>query len=251
MVIKKALNKILLFLGNFSQNFLQVAYLLFRFKFNFVDFLKYSNQFISSVVLPIAVIAIAMGVVLAVQLGPEFVSRGMGNQMGILATITMTRELIPIVGSFMIATQYGTGFAAELAHMKISEQIDALKVLKVNPLLYLVAPRVLAVVVFAPILLWLASIVAVVSCYITIWTKMRVNLHGYLNTILDYLKVTDILLCMIKSAIFGAIIMITATTIGLETQGGAREVGKSTTNSVILAFILIVIFDYLITAIYL
>lgn len=238
-------------MGSFVTNFFSLSSYLFKVKFRFNDFIANSSNFISSVAISLTVVSIALGTVLAIQLGPEFVSHGLGNHMGILSAITMTRELIPIVGSFIIATQYGTGFAAEIANMKITEQIDALKVFQVSPIFYLVIPRFLAVVVFAPLLLWLNAIISVASCYITLWLKLDVSLRGFLKSIVENFKVTDISIIFIKSIIFGAIIILTATTIGLETTGGAKEVGKSTTKSVILSFIIIIVVDYIITAIYL
>ncbi len=251
MVLKKFLYDLYVFARDFIRNLLLVITYLVKGQLIIPEFTKYSNSFISNAIMPISVIAVALGVVLAIQLGPEFNSRGMINQLGILAAITLTRELIPIVGSFMIATQFGTGFAAELANMKITQQIDALKVFEVDPIAYLVVPRLVSVALFAPLILWMACIISAISCYLTVWFKFDSNLHGFLSTILDYFKVGDILLCFVKASIFGGIIILTSATVGLATVGGAKEVGKSATKSVIFSFIFIVIVDYIITSIYL
>ena len=251
MTLKKFLFSSYTFASDFTRNLLLVITYMIKGDLGIRSFIKYSNSFITNAILPISVIAIALGVVLAVQLGPEFNAKGMGNQLGILAAITLTRELIPIVGSFMLATQYGTSFAAELANMKITQQIDALKVFEVDPVSYLVLPRFLSMTLFAPVILWLACIISVISCYLTVWFKYDASFTGYLSTILDYFKVGDILLCFVKAAIFGGIIILTSATVGLTTVGGAKEVGKSATRSVILSFIFIVIMDYIITSIYL
>lgn len=220
-------------------------------KIPWADFVYQSSFLISNVIGPVFIIAIAMGVVIGIQLGPEFVSRGLGNQLGILSAITMSRELIPVVGSMMIATQYGTGIAAEIANMKITEQIDALKIFKVSPIYYLAVPRFLAAVLFCPVVIWLGSLIAVTSSYLTVWLKEGLSFQGFLGSIWAYFKVDDLMLCIYKAAVFGAIIVLTAVTLGFETKGGAKEVGNATTMTVITSFILIILADYLITALYL
>lgn len=196
-------------------------------------------------------ISIALGIVMAVQLGPEFVSRGLGNQLGLLTAITMTRELIPVVGALMIATQYGTSIAAEIANMKITEQVDALTVLKVDPIYQLALPRFFAAVCFTPLLIFLGDLVSLLASFVTLRLREDIRLTGLLTNIQNYFLMDDIWLCLLKSSIFGAVIVLTAITIGLEVKGGAKEVGKATTMTVILSFIFIVLIDYIITSIYL
>ncbi len=238
-------------MGHAGINFSAICYSVAHGKFNSTDFIKYSVVFCYSVMLPVFIIAVALGVVIGVQLGPEFVSKGLGSDLGILSALTMTRELVPVVGSLMIATQYGTGLAAELANMKITEQIDALKVFKINPIEHLVVPRFLAAVTFTPVIIWLASLIAVGSSYVTVWLTEGLRLKGFLRSIWAYYKLSDISLCLIKSAVFGGMIVVIATTLGLQVEGGAREVGKATIMTVILSFVSIVLVDYIITTIYL
>ena len=224
---------------------------IFQLKIPWADFIHQSSYLIFNVINPVFIISIALGIVIGIQLGPEFISRGLGNQLGILSALTMTRELIPVVGSMMIATQYGTGIAAEIANMKITEQIDALKIFRVDPLYYLAVPRFLAAVLFCPVIIWLGSLLAVISSYLTVWLREGLSFQGFLGTIWSYYKVDDMFLCIYKASIFGAIIVITAITLGFQAKGGAKEVGGATTMTVILSFILIVLADYIITAIYL
>ncbi len=238
-------------MGCIGRNISEIFYSIAWGRFSVADFLKHSVLLCYSVMVPVFIIAIALGVVIGVQLGPQFVSKGLGSDLGILSALMMTRELVPVVGSLMIATQYGTGLAAELANMKITEQIDALKVFKVSPIEYLVVPRFLAAVIFTPLIIWLASLIAIASSYVTVWLTEGLRLKGFLRSIWTYYKVSDISLCLTKSAIFGGMIVLIATTLGLETEGGAKEVGKATTMTVILSFIMIVLVDYVITTIYL
>lgn len=239
------------FLGDLLHNLLLILKSIIAGKIPWSDFIYQSSYLIFNIIIPVFIISIALGVVIGIQIGPEFVSRGLGNQLGILSAITMSRELIPVVGSMMIATQYGTGIAAEVANMKITEQIDALKVFKISPIYYLAVPRFLAAVLFCPVVIWLGSLMAVTSSYVTVWLKEGLSFQGFLGSIWSYYKIDDIMLCIYKAAIFGAIIVLTAITFGFQAKGGAKEVGNATTMTVIVSFILIVLADYFITALYL
>jgi len=200
---------------------------------------------------PVFAIMIALGVVIGVQIGPEFVDRGIGSQLGILSALSMTRELAPVIGSLMIATQFGSGIAAELANMKITEQVDALKVFNVDLVAYLIIPRFISAVLFVPVVIWLAAIMGVVSSLMTVWLTEDISIQAFVSNIWTYLVIDDILLCLTKSSAFGAVIVIIASTLGLDTKGGAKEVGRATTLTVIFSFIAIVALDYLLTSIYL
>jgi phospholipid/cholesterol/gamma-HCH transport system permease protein len=212
---------------------------------------KESYRFVANVIGAVMLIAVALGVVIGVQIGPEFISRGLGSKLGILCALTMTRELIPIVGSMMVATQYGTGIASEIANMKVTEQVDAIKVLGINPLYYLALPRLITIALLNPLILWIASVVGVLSTYITVWIRDGLSFHSYIGSIESYFKISDILLCLFKASVFGILIVIIAVYFGMNTSGGAREVGKATTQTVIVSFATIVVVDYFITFIYL
>ena len=215
------------------------------------EFLAQADRLLSSSWQSVAAIMLALGVAIGVQLAPEFESRGIGSEMGIVSALTMIRELGPVMGSLMIATQYGSSTAAELSNMKITEQVDALKVFRVSPVSFLVLPRLLAALFLFPIINWLASLLGVVSCYITANMVAEIQLRSFANSIWSYLKVEDLMLCFIKSAIFGALVVLIASSVGLSTSGGAKEVGKATTTTVIVSFVMIVVVDFLITALYL
>jgi phospholipid/cholesterol/gamma-HCH transport system permease protein len=249
--VKETLNSFLIFMGNIGRNFAGISYSIAWGKFSVADFFKDSVALCYGVMMPVFIIAIALGVVIGVQLGPQFVSKGLGSDLGILSALMMTRELVPVVGSLMIATQYGTGLTAELANMKITEQIEALKVFRVNPIEYLVVPKFLAAVIFTPVIIWLASLIAIASSYITVYLTEGLRFKGFMRSIWTYYKISDISLCLTKSAVFGGMIVLIAITLGLEVEGGAKEVGKATTLTVILSFIMIVLVDYVITTIYL
>lgn len=220
-------------------------------RFDRRELLSHSAKVAFDTVPIIFVTMIALGVVIGVQLAPEFAKYGIARNIGIVSAIAMLREIAPIIGCMMFATQYGAGIAAEVANMKITEQVDALKVMKVDPLEYLLAPRFIAALVFMPILIFLASAVGVLSTYATAWVESNLTLIGFLNTIREYLDFKDIFICLFKSALFGSLVVLIACTLGLATRGGAKEVGGSTTQTVILSFVAIVLLDFIISAVYL
>ena len=239
------------YLGLFFKTFWQVLSLVFQGKIEKHEFLIQAKRVACDALIPVLVINTALGVVIAVQLAPQFADQGLGSNMGILAAASLTREVGPIMGAMMIATQYGTGTAAELANMKITEQVDALKVFKVDPAYYLIVPRFLAATIFAPIIILLAVLAGIASTYIFSWLLEDIALNGFLGTIQAYLKIGDIYLCIFKSIVFSALIIVISSMLGLSTRGGAAEVGKITTLTVIINFITVVIVDYIISAIYL
>lgn len=239
------------FVKALSFNFLKVIYFIFSFKVDLRELVKQSYHYIFSVLISVTLVAVALGIVLGIQIGPQFVKSGFANMFGLLSSLTMSRELVPVLGSMMIATQYGTGLASEIANMKVTEQIDALRVLKISPAYYLIVPRFLAALFFTPLIIWFAVIVAVFSSYVVVWAQEGLVLNSFTSGIIDYFAIKDIALCMFKAAVFGVVIVLVGSTKGLEAQGGAKDVGVATTMTVILSFIFIIVLDLIITAIYL
>jgi phospholipid/cholesterol/gamma-HCH transport system permease protein len=232
-------------------NLVNVVYYIVTFKIDMREFVKQSFHYIFSVVVSVILVSVALGVVLGIQIGPEFVSKGLGNKFGILAAITMSRELIPVLGCMMIATQYGTGVASELANMKVTEQVDALKVLKVDPAYHLILPRFLAGLLFTPLIIWFSTVVAIFSSYLIVRLKTGLVWSSFQSSIIDYFSLKDIMLCVFKASVFGMVIVLVATTRGLQARGGAKDVGQATTMTVILSFIFVIVIDLIITWVYL
>ena len=227
--------------------FRSIAYIL-NLKLFIPNFISYANNLICSVTLPTMTIAAAIGVVIAVQLGPQFVSKGVGAKLGILTLLTMSRELVPILGGFMLATQYGTALTAEIANMKITEQLDALKIFKVSPSFYMITPAMSAATLLTPLIFWLAVLTGTLSTYITVSFNENLSWTAFLSGIIDYYTLNDALLCLFKAMLFAILVVIIAATIGLNVRGGgAREVGKATTATVITCFIFVIIFDFIVT----
>lgn len=238
-------------IGRSMQNCFISLRLLSQGKIDSKELINHSVKIAYDTLPIISMTAIAVGVVIGIQLAPHFAARGVGNNIGIITALAMTRELAPMIGSMMLATQYGSGTAAELANMKVTEQVDALKVLKVDPIEYLVLPRFIAALIFSPIIIFLSAVLGIFSAYLTANFIEGISFGGYMRSIWDTLKISDVYICLIKASIFGVLIVLIATTMGLETRGGAKEVGRATTLTVVLSFVAIVIVDYIISFVYL
>ncbi len=187
------------------------------------------------------------GMVIALQVAKEMVKQGAGNFVGGLVTLAVIRELAPIMTGFAVIALAGSAFAAELSTMKITNQIDALKVLRVNPIRYLVVPRVLSATLAMPLMVIITAFSGIMGGMFV--SNALADLHPgvYLDSVWYQLHPKDIVACLTKSAVFGYLTAITATSIGINTRGGAREVGLATTRAVVWSFVLNTISDYFLT----
>ena len=198
------------------------------------------------------------GMVLALQSAVQLQTFGATIYIGRLVAASMIRELGPVLSGLMVAGRVGSGIAAQLGSMKVTEQIDALNTLGTDPIKKLVTPRLLAAIVMMPVLAIVTDLVGILGgnvigvAYIglpsglywrTVWEQIAAG--GFT---LRYIP-NDFIQGLVKPFVFGAVIAITACFFGLNTQGGTEGVGQSTTRTVVTASILILILDYFITQI--
>lgn len=197
---------------------------------------------------PIAlIISLVSGAVLTLQVAQQFILNGADSYIGGLISVAIIREMAPLFASLAVGARAGTAITAEIANMKVTEQIDALKVLRVDPIYYLVAPRIIAATLMLPLIVIIADIVGIIGGMIV--AKAVVNLHfnRYLQSVWRFTEIYDIQISLVKAACFGLLITIICTTIGILTRGGAKEVGDSTTKAAIWTATGIIIADYIIT----
>lgn len=200
--------------------------------------------------LPIVSMTIACtGMVMSVQTAKEFVKLGAADSVGGIVAIAMGRELSPILTGVVVAGRIGASIAAEIGTMKVTEQINALRVMAVSPTRYLVAPRFLAIVVMMPILVLYANLVGDVGGFLVADNYAGINSHMFMESIRGFIEPWDILAGLIKGAVFGAIIAIIGCHKGLTAKQGAEGVGFATTASVVLSIILIFIANYFLSVI--
>lgn len=197
-------------------------------------------------------VAIAMltattsGAVLALYFAPFLKQYGAEGFTGAVVALAIARELGPVLTGVVVAARAGSAIAAELGTMKVTEQIDALRALAVSPVQYLVVPRVLAAVIMVPLVGALADAGGILGGYLISQTEGVLGVT-YLNSIRQFLTPADFVKGIIKTVIFGIIIALVGCHQGLATRGGATEVGRATTNAVVLSIVLIYIANFVLT----
>jgi len=197
----------------------------------------------------VAITALSTGGVLALQSFIGFKRFGAETMVGTVVAISMTRELGPVLTGIIVAGRAGSAMAAELGTMKVTEQIDALYTLSADPVKYLIVPRFLAATIMLPVLVIVADSVGILGgAGIGVGT-LGANPIIYMQKTFEFLKLNDIFSGLFKSMVFGAIIGVVCCYQGFYTEGGAEGVGKATTRSVVISSILILIVDYVLTAI--
>jgi phospholipid/cholesterol/gamma-HCH transport system permease protein len=188
------------------------------------------------------------GMVLALQSFHATRSFGAETMVGVAVALSMTRELGPVLTSFMVTGRAGSAMAAEIGTMKITEQVDALAAMAVNPIKYLIVPRVWASIFVVPMLTVIADFVGIVGGYFTGVIILRINAGAYVANMEKYVELGDIYHGIIKAVVFGLILSIVGCYKGYTTTGGAEGVGKATTQSVVLSTVTILMANYLLTA---
>jgi len=193
--------------------------------------------------------AIFIGMVLALQLHTGF-NRITGGESAIAQVVVlgMTRELGPVIAGLMVAGRIGAAIAAEVGTMRVTDQIDALSTLSTNPYKYLVVPRLLAGIVALPALVLVADCIGVFGGFLVATYKFGFNPYAYLQNTADFLRSGDVVSGLIKSAVFGFLIALMGCYTGYHSKGGAQGVGAATTYAVVSASVLILMFDYILSA---
>ena len=198
--------------------------------------------------LPItSLMSLFTGMVLALQTGTELSKYHIQHLIGSIVSASMCREMGPVLTGLIVAGRVGASMTAELGTMQVSEEIDALKTLAINPIRYLVMPRFLACIIMLPILVIYSDCVGMAGGFIVSKFQIGVDTSTYLDSIKNFLTIRDIYSGLVKAFVFGIVISIISCYQGFRTRGGAEGVGKSTTASVVISFLLIIVFDYFLT----
>jgi phospholipid/cholesterol/gamma-HCH transport system permease protein len=166
-----------------------------------------------------------------------------------VTVIAIVRELGPVLGGLMVAGRVSSAMAAELGTMRVTEQIDALSTLRTDPYQYLIAPRLIASTVVLPVLVLVANVIGVLGGYVIGTGRLGFNSATYLATTRQYLEWDDVVSSLVKAAVFGFIIAMMGCYHGFHSAGGAAGVGRSTTNAVVSAFVLILLANLVITVV--
>jgi phospholipid/cholesterol/gamma-HCH transport system permease protein len=198
----------------------------------------------------IFLISLFTGIVLALQSAYQMQKVAAEMYIASLVSLSLTRELGPVLTALIIAGRCGAAITAEVGTMKVTEQVDALETLSANPIKYMVVPRFLALLIMVPLLTIYADFFGIVGGYLVGVGKLNISHFMYVKMTFDPLKIKDVMTGLIKSISFAVIICVIACFEGMRTRGGAEGVGTATTSSVVRSFILIIVADCFFTALF-
>ena len=191
-----------------------------------------------------------VGLVTAFQAAIQLKQFGANIFVADLVGLSITRELAPLMTAIIIAGRSGAAFSAELGTMRVSEEIDALRTLGLDPYQFLVFPRVIALTLVAPLLTVLADVVGIAGGLLVAIFSLDLTFHAYLAETEKALDLFDVFSGLLKSGVFGLAIALIACQRGLATHGGAEGVGRSTTSAVVTSLFAIVVADAIFTVIF-
>ena len=188
------------------------------------------------------------GIVLALQSSYQLRLFSAEQFTSDLVSLSITRELGPVLTAMMVAGRVGASMAAELGTMKVTEQIDALKSLATDPIRYLVVPRFLACIAMLVLLTIYSDLVGMFGGYLVGVLKLEISSYKYVNRTIEVLILKDVYTGLIKAFVFGIVIATVSCYYGFKAKGGAEGVGYATTMAVVISFISIIVFDTFFTA---
>lgn len=194
--------------------------------------------------------AIFAGMVLALQ---TYIGCSRFNAESAVASVLvvgLTRELGPLLAGLMVTGRMSSSIAAEIGSMRVTEQIDALRMLRVNPFKFLVAPRVLAGITMLPFLVLIADIVGIMGGFLVATTVLDFSAGSYINQSIHSLEMIDVISGLVKASVFGFVLTCFGCYEGYYSDVGARGVGNATTNAVVSSSICILVLNYLLTALF-
>jgi len=202
--------------------------------------------------IPIVIVsAMAIGMVMVVQLAWGFAWFGAKGVVGPVVSLAFVRELGPVVMSLLVGGRVGSGITAEIGSMKVTEQIDAIRTMGADPIKKLVSPRLLASVVSFPLLAIIADLSGIFGAMIMAYVDLDVKSKLFFSSILEWLKVDDFISGISKTIFFGIIVSITGCFIGMKAEGGTQGVGRATTKTVVVSLLLIIVVDFFLTKLFL
>lgn len=198
----------------------------------------------------VAIISLFMGIILALQAAYQLKKVGALIYVADLVGVSLTRELAPILTAIIVAGRSGSAFAAEIGSMKAAEEVDALVTMGINPVRFLVAPKLIALMIMLPALTLFADFIGILGGFLLSITELKLHPYNYFQQTLNALVTKDIVTGLIKAWAFGVVITIVGAYQGFKVEGGAEEVGRRTTASVVTSIFLVIVFDLFFTALF-
>jgi phospholipid/cholesterol/gamma-HCH transport system permease protein len=195
----------------------------------------------------VLITALAAGTVFNIQVAAELSKQGASSAVGGLLALGLSREIAPLLTATLLTGKVATAYAAQLGTMKVTEQIDAITMLRTDPVQYLVVPRVLAMVVMAPVQCLLFFWMAIWSGQVSSTLLYSIPPTVFWNSVRVWMEPDDLPSMLLKAVVFGLMIAVIACGWGLTTRGGPKEVGTSTTGAVVMILVSVALVDVLLT----
>ncbi len=234
------------FLGKTVQNFFQSMKYIVSGKMRFVHVISQAAA-ISYDSLPIAlIISIIAAAVITIQVSKQFLMSGADSYIGGTLTVVIIREIAPAFVALSISARAGTAISAEIANMQVTEQVDAIKTLKVDPVGYYFAPRIAAAGLTVPMVTIIAELMGILGGMVVSYMTIGLHPNRYINSVWAWLNTRDFYISIFKAFCYGIIVANVCATQGYETRGGAKDVGISTTQAAIKSTIYLLIADFII-----
>jgi len=201
--------------------------------------------------LMVCILSFFIGGVIALQTGPVLVDRGLSSAVGGVVGISICKELAPVMMSILIAGRIGSAMAAEIGSMRVYQEIDALRTMNINPIHYLVLPRLVAIAVALPLLVIFAILVGWLGGAFVSSANNRIDISfaAFFSALQNVVELKDVINGVFKSFMFAWVVGVVSCHQGLITIGGPRGIGRSVTKAVVNSIVLIVILDYILTRI--
>jgi phospholipid/cholesterol/gamma-HCH transport system permease protein len=197
----------------------------------------------------VCILSLFIGGVLALQTGPVLVARGISSVMGGMIGLSMCKELAPVMMAILVAGRIGSAMSAEIGSMQVYEEIDALRTMNIDPVRYLVLPRMIAITMSLPVLVLFSIPVGWVGGALVcdFNRKIAVDFTSFFENLRQVVEIGDVLNGLFKSYVFALAIGIISCHQGLITRGGPRGIGRSVTKAVVNSIVMILILDYFLT----
>lgn len=230
-------------LGKITQNGIETLKWILKGQINIKEVIEQCHRFgITSLPITLSIVGMT-SIIVASQVALEMVKQGGGNFVGLLMTILIVREVGVIMSGFAIISMIGSSLASEIATMRVTEQIDAIEVLKVNPIRYLFVPRIISGIIMMPPIVIIASAVGVLAGAVTANLTSGLGYRAFFDSAWLGIYMKDLSVCLLKALFFGGTISLISCSFGYYAKGGAKGVGEATTKAVVWSFVAIVIWD--------
>jgi phospholipid/cholesterol/gamma-HCH transport system permease protein len=212
------------------------------------DVLMHHMEFIGVRSTPIIMLTgFFVGAVFALQTGKAYALFNAETLVGATIGLSLTREIAPVFAALMVTARACSSMAAEIGTMRVTEQVDALKVMAVSPMQFLVTPRVVATTLMTPLLTALFNFVGIIGSYFVGIYLLNIQEGPFLHKLYYYVDAGDLLGGLVKSAFFGFFISLISCYQGYVTSNGAQGVGRATTRAVVISSVTVLIMDYFLT----